>query len=432
MPIRLKCKSSDFGARFRDFVNQKREVGSDVRQVVADIISDVRTRGDKALQDYSVKFDGLDLSEFGFEFSKKTIAQAYEACDKDQIAALTLAAERIEAFHLLQKPNDIATTDELGVELGARWSAMDAVGLYVPGGLASYPSSVLMNAIPAKVAGVERVSMVVPCPRGEVNPLVLAAAKIAGVSKIHPVGGAQAIAALAYGTDNIACVDKIVGPGNAYVAEAKRQVFGQVGIDMIAGPSEILVVADRHSDASWIAADLLSQAEHDETAQSILITDDEALAKAVEGEIEKHLENLPKADIARKSWDVYGAIILVEDIQDNAPVLVNALAPEHLLLAIENPQDLMPCIRHAGSIFVGRYTPEAIGDYLGGPNHVLPTGRRARFSSGLGVHDFMKRTTTLGCSAEALEKLGPSAVTLAKAEGLDAHALSVSIRLKRG
>ncbi|MGD8325710.1 MAG: histidinol dehydrogenase [Sphingomonadales bacterium] len=432
MPIKLKCTSSDFGERFCDFVNQKREADSNVRDVVADIIADVRDRGDAALKDYSLRFDGLDLGEFGFEFSKQTIAKAYDDCPKHQIKALHLAAERIRAFHELQKPKDIETTDALGVKLGARWGAMDAVGLYVPGGLASYPSSVLMNALPAKVAGVERISMVVPCPKGKVNPLVLAAAHIAGVSKIHPIGGAQAIAALAYGSESIASVDKIVGPGNAYVAEAKRQVFGRVGIDMIAGPSEILVVADAQCDPSWIAADLLSQAEHDETAQSILITDDEVFAKAVEGEILKHLEILPKADIAAKSWDVYGAIIIVEDIAENAPALINALAPEHLLLSVEDPEVLLPHIRHAGSIFMGNHTPEAIGDYLGGPNHVLPTGRRARFSSGLGVQDFMKRTTILGCSAEALEELGPSAVTLAQAEGLDAHALSVSLRLKRG
>lgn len=430
MPLKLDCQMSDFGRRFCDFVHAKRGDDTNVQAVVSDIIKTIRTKGDQALKAYTTKFDKLNLDEFGFQFKRDQIRAALEHCPQDQLDALDTAAERIRAFHELQKPNDITTTDQSGVELGARYTAIDSVGIYVPGGLASYPSSVLMNAIPAKVAGVECVTMAVPCPNGEINPLVLAAAQRAGVDKIYPIGGAQAIAALAYGTDKIAAVDKIVGPGNAYVAEAKRQVFGQVGIDMIAGPSEILVVADNSANPDWIAADLLSQAEHDETAQSILITDSEDLSAAVETALAKHLEHLPKADIAWKSWNTYGAIILVRDLSDDAPALINALAPEHLLLAVQEPKAMLPNIRHAGSIFLGHYTPEAIGDYLGGPNHVLPTGRRARFSSGLGVADFMKRTTTLGCSADALEQLGPSAITLAKAEGLDAHALSVDIRLK--
>ena len=430
MPLKLDCQMSDFGRRFCEFVHQQRGNDADVQSSVAEIIKNVRENGDKALSAYTSKFDNLALDDFGFQFKREDIRTALDECPQDQLDALKIAAERIRAFHALQKPNDIQTIDDLGVELGARYTAIDSVGIYVPGGLASYPSSVLMNAIPAKTAGVECVTMAVPCPNGVINPLVLAAAQLAGVDKVYPIGGAQAIAALAYGTDKIAAVDKIVGPGNAYVAEAKRQVFGQVGIDMIAGPSEILVVADKSARADWIAADLLSQAEHDETAQSILITDDEGLINHVETALEAHLKNLPKADIARQSWMNYGAIILVRDLNDDAPALINALAPEHLLLALDEPKAMIPNIRHAGSIFLGHHTPEAIGDYLGGPNHVLPTGRRARFSSGLGVMDFMKRTTLLGCNEGALEQLGPSAITLAEAEGLDAHALSIALRLK--
>lgn len=428
--MRLNIKDKDFKDRFQALVADKREAASDVQGSVAAIINDVRQDGDAALKRYTQRFDKLDLDQVGMPLSPSLIAAEVEKCGQAQIDALTLAAKRIEAFHTLQLPTDIDTTDGLGVQLGARWSAMDAVGIYVPGGLASYPSSVLMNAIPAKVAGVARIAMAVPAPGGTINPLVLAAAKMAGVSEIYPIGGAQAIAALAYGTHSVRPVDKIVGPGNAYVAEAKRQVFGQVGIDMIAGPSEILVVADGANNPDWIAADLLSQAEHDETAQSILITDDADFAQSVEKSVETILKTLPKAAIARKSWDAYGAIILVDDLRRDAPTLINALAAEHLELAVDNPQDWLCDIRHAGSIFMGRHTPEAIGDYLGGPNHVLPTGRRARFSSGLGVQDFMKRTTVLGVSPAALAEIGPAAVTLAEAEGLEAHALSVRIRLQ--
>ena len=428
MPLRLSSRDSGFESAFAALVNDRREAPTDVRDVVAGIIADVRQRGDAALQDITQKFDRIDLNALGMRVTAEEIEAAKAACDADVLAALKLAAERIAAFHAIQKPEDKEVTDAAGITAGFRWSAIDAVGLYVPGGLASYPSSVLMNAVPAKVAGVERLVMVTPTPDGRLNPLVLAAADLAGVDEIYRIGGAQAVAALAYGTETIKPVDKIVGPGNAFVAEAKRQVFGTVGIDMIAGPSEILVVADGRNNPMHTAADLLSQAEHDVTAQSILITDDAAFADKVAAAVEETIPTLASADIARQSWDRYGAIILVDSL-DSTPPLIDRLAAEHLELKVENPRALMERIRHAGSVFMGRNTPEAIGDYLGGPNHVLPTGRRARFSSGLSVTDFMKRTTFLSCSEAGLAAVGPAAVHLANAEGLPAHARSVAVRL---
>lgn len=428
MPLRLDSRDSGFEAAFAALVDDRREAPTDVRDVVSGIIADVRQRGDAALQEITQKFDRIDLSTLGMRVTAEEIEAAKTACDADVLAALKLAAERIAAFHAIQKPEDKEVTDAAGITAGFRWSAIDAVGLYVPGGLASYPSSVLMNAVPAKVAGVERLVMVTPTPDGRLNPLVLAAADLAGVDEIYRIGGAQAVAALAYGTDTIRPVDKIVGPGNAFVAEAKRQVFGTVGIDMIAGPSEILVVADGRNNPMHTAADLLSQAEHDVTAQSILITDDADFADAVVAAVEETIPTLASADIARQSWERYGAIILVENLNDT-PELIDRLAAEHLELKVDDPRALMERIRHAGSVFMGRNTPEAIGDYLGGPNHVLPTGRRARFSSGLSVTDFMKRTTFLSCSEEGLAAVGPAAVHLANAEGLPAHARSVAVRL---
>jgi len=380
------------------------------------------------LIEYTSRFDRLDLTAQTLRVSADEVAVAARSIPADVMSALELAAERIRVFHQRQLPADDQFTDIVGVRLGYRWTAVQAAGLYVPGGTAAYPSSVLMNAVPAKVAGVERLVMVVPTPDGKLNPLVLAAAQLAGVDEIYRIGGAQAVAALAYGTNTINPVDKIVGPGNAYVAAAKRQVFGAVGIDMIAGPSEILVVADGRNDPSWIAADLLSQAEHDPVAQSILITDDKAFAERVKQSVLEHLKTLDRAKIAETSWQDYGAIILVPNLQDAVP-LVDQIAPEHLELAVDNPEVLASKIRNAGAIFLGRYTPEAVGDYVGGPNHVLPTARSARFSSGLGVQDFMKRTTYLGCDAAALNSIGPAAVILAKTEGLDAHARSIALRL---
>ncbi|MAI49036.1 MAG: histidinol dehydrogenase [Flammeovirgaceae bacterium TMED32] len=430
MPLRLSASSSDFEKSFSDYISQGRELGPDVTSVVSEIIEDVRARGDAAVAEYTQKFDRLDVSG-GLRIDPELIASASEACDADQIAALEFAATRIRAFHERQFPEGFAYTDAEGVRLGTRWTAVSAAGIYVPGGSTAYPSSVLMNAVPAKVAGVPRVVMVVPTPDGVVNPLVLAAADLSGVSEIYRIGGAQAVGALAYGTETVLPVDKITGPGNAYVAEAKRQVFGAVGIDMIAGPSEILVVADAENDAEWIAADLLSQAEHDAFSQSVLITDSGALADAVADAAERQLATLARSDIARRSWDTHGAIILVANLKDAVP-LVDRLAPEHLELAVAAPDALAEKITHAGAIFLGRYTPEAIGDYVAGPNHVLPTARSARFSSGLGVTDFMKRTTMVSCDADSLARIGPAAVTLAGAEGLDAHALSLSVRLDDG
>jgi len=432
MPLRLDARDADFNERFRVFLGAKREAAADVEAAVRAIIADVQTRGDQALIELTRKFDRVDLSttgnNSGLRVSAADIDAALAACDKDALDALKLARDRIEAYHLRQKPKDDRFTDALGVELGTRWTAIEAAGLYVPGGTAAYPSSVLMNAVPAKVAGCERLVMVVPAPDGKLSPLVLAAAKIAGVDEIYRIGGAQAVAALAYGTETIKPVSKIVGPGNAYVAAAKRVVFGQVGIDMIAGPSEVLIIADKTGNPDWIAADLLAQAEHDVSAQSILITDDASLATAVEKAVESQLKTLPRASTASQSWRDFGAIIMVGKL-DDAIALVDRLAPEHLEIAAEDPERFVARIRNAGAIFIGAHTPEAIGDYVAGSNHVLPTARSARFSSGLGVLDFMKRTSLLKCGPEQLRALGPAAIALGKAEGLDAHARSVAIRL---
>ena len=428
MPTRLDARQAGFAAAFAKLVESKRDSDADVATDVAAILADVRGRGDAALIELTRKFDRIDLDATGMQVTDAEIDAACAEVAPALMAALELAADRIRAFHELQLPTDHDSTDAQGVRAGWRWSAVEAAGLYVPGGLASYPSSVLMNAIPAKVAGVERLAMVTPTPGGRLNPLVLAAARLAGVDSVYRIGGAQAVAALAFGTATIAAVDKIVGPGNAWVAEAKRQLYGRVGIDMVAGPSEILVVADAANDPAWIAADLLSQAEHDPVAQAILITDDAAFADAVCGEVEALLDRLPTADIARQSWDAHGAVVLIGSL-DDAPDLIDALAPEHLEIATADPHALFARVRHAGSVFLGRHTPEAIGDYLGGPNHVLPTGRRARFASGLSVADFMKRTTFLDCSPQGMAAIGPSAVALATAEGLHAHGESVRLRL---
>jgi histidinol dehydrogenase len=428
MPIRIDSRSDDFAFRFNAFLATKREVSADIEAATKAIVDDVAMRGDAALLEATAKFDRLTLDAAGLRVSAGEIDAAVKACDPATIDALKLARDRIEFFHRRQLPKDDRFTDPLGVELGWRWSAIDAVGLYVPGGTAAYPSSVLMNAIPAKVAGVERVVMVVPSPDGKLNPLVLAAAQLGGVTEIYRVGGAQAVAALAYGTASIAPVAKIVGPGNAYVAAAKRLVFGKVGIDMIAGPSEVVVIADETANPDWIAADLLAQAEHDENAQSILITDSAILGDEVERALQAQLTTLPRAKIARVSWERFGAVILVKQL-DEAVALANALAAEHLEIITADPEALAAKIRNAGAIFLGAHTPEAIGDYVGGSNHVLPTARSARFSSGLGVLDFMKRTSILKCGPDQLRALGPAAMTLGKAEGLDAHARSVGLRL---
>ena len=430
MPLRLDNRSADFPARFAAFLSTKRETAPDVEQAVRAIIDDVRKNGDRALVALSRKFDRIDLDKLGIRVAQAEIDAAAAACDRRALDALTLARDRIEAYHRRQKPSDDRFTDALGVELGHRWSAIEAVGLYVPGGTAAYPSSVLMNAVPAKVAGVPRVVMVVPSPDGKLAPLVLAAAKLAGVDEVYRIGGAQAVAALAYGTQTIRPVAKIVGPGNAYVAAAKRLVFGTVGIDMIAGPSEVLILADKDGNPDWIAADLLAQAEHDTAAQSILITDDAALADQVEKAVAVQLTTLPRGSVAGASWRDYGAVVLVKSLDEAVP-LVDALAPEHLEIETEDAERLAGKIRNAGAIFLGAHTPEAIGDYVAGSNHVLPTARSARFSSGLGVLDFMKRTSILKCGPAQLAKLGPSAIALGEAEGLDAHARSVAIRLNR-
>ncbi|HST95721.1 MAG TPA: histidinol dehydrogenase [Microvirga sp.] len=428
MAQRLDARDRSFPQAFADLLAAKREISEDVDQAVRTIIEDVVARGDEALIDYTRRFDGLDLTRESLRIPDAEIETAERQCPKETLDALSLAKERIETYHRAQRPQDRMTTDAVGVTLGWRWTALESVGLYVPGGRASYPSSVLMNAVPAKVAGVPRIAMVVPTPRGETNPLVLAAARLAGVDEIFRIGGAQAVAALAYGTASLRPVAKIVGPGNAYVAAAKRRVFGQVGIDMIAGPSEVLILADRHANPDWVAADLLAQAEHDPVAQSILVTDSAALADAVEKAVERQLRTLPKAEIAGASWRDYGAVILVERL-DDAIALVDRLAPEHLEIETENAEELAAKVRNAGSIFLGSHTPEAIGDYVGGPNHVLPTARSARFSSGLGVLDFMKRTSILKCDAQALRALGPAAIALGRSEGLEGHARSVAIRL---
>jgi histidinol dehydrogenase len=430
MTARLATRDPHFEAAFARLVEAKRETAEDVDAAVATIIEDVARRGDAALFDYTRRFDAVDLAGHGLRLSPDEIAEGAAAAPPETVAALRLAARRIDGYHRRQVPAPIDYTDAQGVRLGARWRPVAAVGLYVPGGTAAYPSSVLMNAIPAKVAGVERLAMVVPAPGGVLNSLVLAAAQLLGIDEIYRVGGAQAVAALAYGTATIAPVDKIVGPGNAYVAAAKRRVFGRVGIDMIAGPSEILVVADAKNDPEWIAADLLSQAEHDTAAQAILITDDGAFAAAVAAAVERHLLLLPRAAIARASWEANGAVIVVADWRE-APALIDRIAPEHLELALDDPEALAAEVRHAGAIFLGRWAPEAVGDYIAGPNHVLPTARSARFASGLGVLDFMKRTSLIECGASGLAALAPAAIRLAQAEGLDAHALSLSIRLDR-
>ncbi|MBB3973239.1 histidinol dehydrogenase [Hansschlegelia beijingensis] len=431
MALRLTAAADDFSARFDALLSTKREVSEDVDQAVAAILADVKARGDAALIDLSRRFDRVDLEAVGIRVAPDEIAAARAACDAEALDALTLARDRIEAHHRRQMPADESYVDPIGVELGHRWTPVDSVGLYVPGGTAAYPSSVLMNAVPAKVAGVERLAMVVPAPDGALSPLVLAAAEIAGVDEVFRIGGAQAVGALAYGTETVRPVAKIVGPGNAYVAAAKRRVFGTVGIDMIAGPSEVLIVADHTGNPDWIAADLLAQAEHDASAQSILITDDPELADAVEAAVERQLTTLPRKDIAAASWRDYGAIIVVPDIGAAAP-LANRIAAEHLEIIAEDGDALAQAIRHAGAIFLGGHTPEAIGDYVGGSNHVLPTARTARFASGLGVLDFLKRTSILRCGPEQLRLIGPAAVTLGRAEGLEAHARSVAIRMNPG
>jgi histidinol dehydrogenase len=423
-------RDADFEAGFARLLAAKRETAEDVVRDVAEILAEVKAEGDAALIALTARFDRVALTAETLRVGEAELAEAEAACPAEALEALDLAAGRIEAYHQRQAPEDLDYEDEAGIRLGHRWTPVGAAGLYVPGGTAAYPSSVLMNALPAKVAGVPRIVMTVPAPDGVLNPLVLAAARRADVDEIYRVGGAQAVAALAYGTESIHPVDKVVGPGNAWVAEAKRQVFGTVGIDMIAGPSEILVVADAENEPAWIAADLLSQAEHDTAAQAILITEDADFAEAVTRAVEVHLQRLPRSEIAGESWRTHGAIILVPALAA-AAALVDRIAPEHLELAVAEPEPLAEQIRNAGAIFLGRHTPEAVGDYVAGPNHVLPTARSARFSSGLSVLDFMKRSSLISCAPEGLARIGPAAVTLARAEGLDAHALSVRIRLDR-
>jgi len=431
MPLRFSTRAADFEHRFAGLLAMKREVSEEVNDVVRAIGQDVMSRGDAAVIEYTAKFDKLALTPSTLRVTDGQIEAAIAACDARTLDALRLAADRIRTYHERQRPKDDRFVDALGVELGYRWTAIEAVGLYVPGGTAAYPSSVLMNAIPAKVAGCPRVVMVVPAPGGTLNPLVLAAARLAGVDEIYRIGGAQAVFALAYGTQSIPPVAKIMGPGNAFVAAAKRQVFGTVGIDMIAGPSEVLVIADGTANPDWIAADLLAQAEHDSAAQSLLITDDTGLADAVEAAVERQLTTLPRAEIAAASWRDFGAVIEVADIAEAVP-LADRIAAEHLEIITADAEGLAARIRNAGAIFLGGHTPEAIGDYVGGSNHVLPTARSARFSSGLGVLDFMKRTSLLRCGPEQLRALGPAAIALGEAEGLQAHSRSVSIRMNAG
>ena len=428
MPVFLNSMQPDFEARFVDLLGMKRESDPDVDAIVADIIADVSTRGDAAVIELTQKFDRLSLTPETLAFSATEMDAEIAKVPAAEREALELAAVRIRAYHERQLPKDERWTDDSGAELGWRWSAVETAGLYVPGGLASYPSSVLMNAIPANVAGVENLVICAPTPDGKVNPLVLLAARLSGVETVYRIGGAQAIAAMAYGTDTIKQVDKITGPGNAFVAAAKRRVFGRVGIDMIAGPSEILVIADKDNNPDWVAVDLLSQAEHDESAQSILITDDEDFAQAVSVAVDTRLETLERRAVAAPSWRDYGAVIVVDNL-DLAAELSDRIAPEHLQLCVADAEGLSNKVRHAGAIFVGAWTPEAIGDYVGGPNHVLPTARSARFSSGLSVLDFMKRTTIARMTPEALKAIGPAAETLAKSESLEAHGLSVRLRL---
>ena len=427
MPIKLTTTQADFVEKFKAFLRLRDTTEKQVGDVVAQIIARVRAEGDKALLSYTTQFDRFPADKDNIKVTAQEIANALSLCSPELMTSLKIAAARIRDYSQRQMPQDLDYTDDKGVRLGHRWNAIGAVGLYVPGGTASYPSSVLMNAIPAKVAGVDRLVMVVPSPEGKLNPALLAAAHVAGIEEIYKIGGAQAVAALAYGTASIVPVDKIVGPGNAYVAEAKRQVFGKVGIDMIAGPSEILVIADGKNNPKWIAADLLSQAEHDVLAQSVLITDDAAFAEQVCGEVQKILSTLPRTNIASESWENYGGVIVVRNLEE-ACTISNTIAPEHLELAVENPDALLPLIAHAGAVFLGRHTPEAIGDYVAGPSHVLPTSGTARFSSGLSVFDFLKRTSLIGCTAESLKEISDYAEVLATTEGLDAHGLSVTVR----
>ena len=429
--IRLATRDGDFAERFTALVEARRGSDPDVARDVSAILARVAKEGDAALRDLTQRFDGHDLDATGWRVEPADARAALDGLDRDLRAALDLSHARIVAYHERQRPADSEATDAAGVRLGARWNAVEAAGIYVPGGRAAYPSSVLMNAVPARVAGVDRLVMVTPTPGGEVNPLVLAAAHLAGVDEVWRIGGAQAVGALAFGTGRIAPVDVVTGPGNAWVAEAKRQVAGRVGIDMIAGPSEIMVVADATNDPDWIAADLMSQSEHDPTSQSILLTDDAAFAETVAAAVDRTIDRLATRDTMRSAWDAHGAVVVLGSL-DEAPPLIDRLAPEHLQLAVADPQALFDRVRHAGSVFLGRYTPEAVGDYVAGPNHVLPTGRRARFSSGLGVSDFMKRTSFLQLDAHALAAIGPAAVALATAEGLPAHALSVAQRLGVG
>ena len=430
MPKRLDTRDKDFEAAFAGFLDARHPPDADVRDAVAAILADVRDRGDAAVIACTERFDGVTLTPETLRVAESDLAAAPASCPAEAMEALALATRRIGDFHRRQMPEDLDYVDAAGLRLGRRWTAIAAVGLYVPGGTAAYPSSVLMNAVPAKVAGVERIVMTVPAPEGALNPLVLAAAHLAGVDEVYRIGGAQAVGALAYGTDTIRPVDKIVGPGNVYVAEAKRQVFGRVGIDMIAGPSEILVLADGANDPSWIAADLLSQSEHDTAAQAVLMTDDADFAEAVVAAVDSTLKTLPRAQIAAESWRENGCVIVLGNL-DEAPELIDRMAPEHLELAVDEPEGLAARVRNAGAIFLGRFAPEAVGDYVAGPNHVLPTSGSARFSSGLGVLDFLKCNSLIGCDGEGLAAVGPAAITLAKAEGLDAHALSVAIRLNR-
>lgn len=430
MPLRLNISDSDFESRFTALVDVRRGSDVDVSRDVTAIIADVHERGDAAVKDYTQRFDGFDPAALELRVAKEQCRVALDGLDPELRQALELAVRRIRAFHEKQKPEDSESVDEAGVRTGSRWTAVETAGLYVPGGRAAYPSSLLMNAIPALVAGVDHIVMVTPAPGGEINPLTLAAAELSGISEIYRIGGAQAIAAIALGTDMIPRADVIAGPGNAWVAEAKRQLYGTVGIDMVAGPSEIIVIAERDNDPDWIAADLLSQAEHDPASQAILFTDSEAFGDAVAAAVEKQLGELTTGETARRSWTTNGAIICVDTLENALP-LSDRLAPEHLELAVADPEQLFARVRHAGSVFLGRLTPEAIGDYVGGPNHVLPTGRRARFSSGLSVRDFMKRTSFLSCGEQGLEEIGPAAVALANAEGLPAHAKSVAMRLAK-
>lgn len=427
MPSYLDQTDADFAAGFQRVLNARRAAASDVGATVAAILADVRQRGDAALVAYTERFDRVALSPDGFRVPQAEFAKARQTVAPRLMDALELAAGRIEDYHRRQLPQDLDYRDAAGVRLGYRWRPLGAVGIYVPGGTAVYPSSVLMNAIPARIAGVECIRMAVPTPDGVLNPLLLVAAEIAGVTEIYRLGGAQAIGAFAYGTQSVPGVDKIVGPGNAYVAEAKRQVFGEVGIDMVAGPSEILILADGRNDPAWLAADLLSQAEHDPAAQAILITDDREFGKKVEAAIEDTLQSLGRADIARASWETNGVILYVDRLEDAIP-LIDVVAPEHLELAMDGADAIAARVQNAGAMFLGRFTPEAIGDYMAGPNHVLPTGRSARFSSGLGVLDFLKRSSFVACDADSLARLGPAAEALADAEGLDAHALSLRLR----